>query len=74
MTVTIKVCGGAISTAAGSLSQSNWSKNNAAIPALNTLAVQYYKTDLSRVHYAGATLTANAYRTSLKSAITKAGL
>ncbi len=72
--VTIKACGGTISTASGALSQSNWSRNTNAIPALNTLAVQYYKTNFAQIHYSGATLTSNAYQASLRSAMTKAKL
>lgn len=72
VTVTIKACDGSISTAAGSLSQSNWNRNTNAIPALNTMAVQYYKTNFSQIHYSGATLTSNAYQASLRSAMTKA--
>jgi hypothetical protein len=72
VTVTIKACGGAITTASGTLSQSNWSRNTSAIPALNTLAVQYYKTDFSQIHYSGASLTSAAYQASLRSAMTKA--
>jgi hypothetical protein len=72
VTVTIKVCGGAVSTASGTLSQSNWDRNTNAIPALNTLAVQYYKTSFPQIHYSGATLTSNAYQASLRSAMTKA--
>lgn len=74
MTVTIKVCNGAVTASTGSLSQSNWSANNQAIPQLNTLAVQYYKTDISKIAYSGATLTAKAYQASLRSAISKAGI
>jgi hypothetical protein len=74
VTVTIKACGGTISTAAGSLSQSNWNRNTNAIPALNTMAVQYYKTNFAQIHYSGATLTSNAYQASLRSAMTKAKL
>jgi hypothetical protein len=74
VTVTIKVCGGAISTASGSLSQSNWSRNTNAVPALNTLAVKYYKTDFAQIHYSGATLTSNAYQASLRSAMSRANL
>jgi hypothetical protein len=74
VTVTIKVCGGAISTASGSLSQSNWSRNTNAIPALNTMAVQYYKTNFAQIHYSGATLTSNAYQSSLRSAMSRAGV
>lgn len=74
MTVTIKVCGGVVSSSTGALSQSNWSLNNQAIPQLNTLAVQYYKTDISKLHYSQATLTSNAYQASLKSALSKAGI
>jgi len=74
VTVTIKVCGGVLSTSTGSLSQSNLPANTQAIPALNTLAVQYYKTNISMIHYSGATLTSNAYQASLQSAMAKAGI
>jgi len=74
VTVTIKVCNGAISSASSTLSQSNWSNNNAALPALNSLTPQYYKTNISAIHYSGATLTSNAYQSSLRSAISKAGI
>jgi hypothetical protein len=74
VTVTIKACGGAISTATGSLSQSNWNRNTNAVPALNALAVQYYRTDFAQIHYSGATLTSNAYQASLRSAMTRAKL
>jgi uncharacterized protein with FMN-binding domain len=36
------------------------------------MAVQYYKTNFSQIHYSGATLTSNAYQASLRSAMTKA--
>lgn len=74
VTVTIKVCNGAVTTASAVISQSNWSSNTAAIKSLNTLAVQYYKTDISKLNYSGATLTSNAYQGSLKSALSKAGI
>lgn len=74
MTVTIKVCGGALTASTGALNQSNWSANNQAIPAMNSLTVKYYAADISRITYSGATLTAKAYQASLKSAIAKAGL
>ena len=74
VTVTIKVCNGAISSATSTLSQSNWSNNTAALPALNSLTPQYYKTNISAIHYSGATLTSNAYQSSLRSAISKAGI
>jgi hypothetical protein len=74
VTVTIKVCNGAISSASSTLSQSNWSNNNAALPALNSLTPQYYKTNISAIHYSGATLTSNAYQSSLRSAMSKAGI
>lgn len=74
VTVTIKVCNGAISSATSTLSQSNWSANTAALPALNSLTPRYYKTNISAVHYSGATLTSNAYQSSLRSAISKAGI
>jgi uncharacterized protein with FMN-binding domain len=74
LTVTIQVCGGVLKTSTGTLSQSNLPDNSKAIPALNPLAVQYYKTNLSMIHYSGATLTSNAYQASLRSAMTKAGI
>lgn len=75
VTVTIKVCGGALDSASAAISQSNWEPQNTnAFTALNQLAVQYYKTDMSKITFSGATLTSNAYRTSLQSALTKAGL
>jgi hypothetical protein len=74
ITVTIKVCNGAISSASSTQSQSNWSKNAAALPALNSLTVQYYKTNISAIHYSGATLTSNAYQASLRSAMSRAGI
>jgi hypothetical protein len=74
VTVTIKACGDAVSTATGALSQSNWSRNTNAIPALNTLAVRYYRTNFAQIHYSGATLTSNAYQTSLRSAMARAKL
>lgn len=73
-TVTIKVCGGVISSASATLSQSNWTANDKAIPQLNTLTVQYYKTNMSKITYSSATLTSNSYQTSLKSAMSKAGI
>jgi uncharacterized protein with FMN-binding domain len=74
ITVTIQVCGGVVKTATGAQSRSNWEANQSAVPALNRLAVQYYRTDISKIHYSGATLTSNAYQASLRSALGKAGL
>ena|SRR5215475_6711811 len=74
VTVTIKVCNGAISSASSTQSQSNWSKNSSALPALNSLTPRYYKTSISSIHYSGATLTSNAYQSSLRSAMSKAGI
>jgi hypothetical protein len=72
--VTIKVCNGTISSASSSQSQSNWPNNTPALPALNSLTPQYYKTNISAIHYSGATLTSNAYQSSLRSAMSKAGI
>jgi hypothetical protein len=72
--VTIKVCDGKLSTSTGTLSKSNWDANTAALTKLNSLAVQYYASDMSKITYTGATLTSNAYKASLSSALTKAGL
>jgi hypothetical protein len=74
VTVTIKVCNGVISSASSTQSQSNWENNGPALPALNSLTPQYYKTNISAIHYSGATLTSKAYRLSLQSAMTKAGV
>jgi len=74
VTVTIKVCNGAITSASGSLSRSNWGRNSQAIPSLNSMAVKYYKTDISKIHYSGATLTSNAYQNSLRAAMSQAGI
>ena len=74
ITVTIKVCGGVLKTSTGAQSRSNWDTNTAAVPTLNTLAVKNYKTNFSAIHYSGATLTSTAYRASLRSAMTKAGI
>jgi hypothetical protein len=74
ITVTIKVCNGVINSASSTQSQSNWSKNSAALPALNSLTPQYYKTNISAIHYSGASLTSSAYQSSLRSAMSKAGI
>lgn len=74
VTVTIKVCDGVLTTSTGSLSQSNWDDNTEALSTMNELAVRYYKTDISKVHYSGASLTSDAYQRSLKSALSEAGL
>lgn len=74
LAVTIKICGTAVTSASATLSQSNWKANDKAIPTMNTQAVAYHRTDLSQIAYSGATYTAAAYRTSLKSALTKAGI
>ena len=74
VTVTIQVCGGVLKTATAAQSRSNWDKNTAALPALNSLAVKNYKTNFSAIHYSGATLTSNAYQASLRSAMSQAGI
>jgi hypothetical protein len=74
ITVTIRVCGGVLKTATGAQSRSNWDTNATAVPALNPLAVRYYKTNFSMIHYSGATLTSTAYQASLRSAMTKSGI
>jgi len=74
VTVTIKVCNGAISSATSTQDQSDWSNNTAALPALNALVPQNYKTNISAIHYSGATLTSHAYQSSLQSAMSKAGI
>ncbi|MFG2041778.1 hypothetical protein [Dactylosporangium sp. NPDC048998] len=74
VTVTIQVCGGALKTASAVQSKSNWDRNTAAIPALNSLAVTNYKTNFAAIHYSRATLTSQAYQASLRSAMSKAGI
>jgi len=74
VTVSIQVCGGVLKTATAAQSRSNWDKNTAALPALNSLTVANYKTNFSAIHYSGATLTSKAYQTSLRSAMTQAGI
>jgi uncharacterized protein with FMN-binding domain len=74
VTVTIRACGSTVTSASSSQSRSNWDANSDALPALNSLAVKYYKTDISKIHYSGATLTSNAYQASLRSALGQAGL
>lgn len=73
VTVTVKVCGGKISSSSGYMSSSNWDKNTSAIPALNSMAVTYGQTNISKVYYSGCSLTSAAYRSSLSSALSKAG-
>jgi hypothetical protein len=74
VTVSVSVCNKAISSAAAALSRSNYQKNSSAIPALNAMVVRYYKTGISQIHYSGATLTSGAYQSSLRSAMSKAGI
>ncbi|MBT8225543.1 MAG: hypothetical protein HKP61_18355 [Dactylosporangium sp.] len=74
VTVTIQVCDGAITTSTGVISESNWDANDPALASLDALAVEYYASDLSKITYSGATLTADAYRGSLESAMSEAGL
>jgi hypothetical protein len=73
VTVTVKVCNGTISSSSGYMPDSNWEKNSSAIPALNSLAVTYGKTNISKVYYSGCSLTSAAYRNSLSSALSKVG-
>jgi hypothetical protein len=63
-----------LKTSTATQSRSNWDDNAKALPALNALAVQYYKTNISKIHYSGATLTSSAYQASLRSAMSKAGI
>lgn len=56
------------------LSQSDLALNAQALPVMDVLAVQYYKTNISAIHYSGATYTSAAYQASLQSALTKAGI
>lgn len=74
VTVTIKVCDGVLTTSTGTVANGNWDANTPALASLDTLAVQYYASDMSKLTYSGATLTSNSYQTSLQSALSKAGL
>jgi hypothetical protein len=74
VTVTVKVCGGKISSASSVMSGYNYTSNNdAAHPKLDSLAVTYGMTNISKVYVGGVTLTSHAYQTSLKSALAKIG-
>lgn len=73
--VTVKVCGGAVTEAKGGVMMSNYEPTNTqACAALDQLAVQYAKTDVSKISYSGATLTSSAYQRSLQSALAQAGI
>lgn len=72
VTVALSFCDGVLVTAASSQTQSNWRANPQALKAMDTLAVKYHATDISMIHFSGATLTSKAYQASLKSALAKA--
>jgi uncharacterized protein with FMN-binding domain len=73
--VTITVCDGVLTeSAAGTMLTNYEPMNTEAIEALNQLAVKYYKTDISMIAYSGATETSAAYRASLQSAMSQAGI
>lgn len=73
--VTIKVCDGVIVEVGSGTMMSNYEPTNTdALAALNVLAVEHYKTAISKIMYSGATATASAFRTSLQSAMTLAGI
>lgn len=74
VTVTVKVCDGKLNLVTSTQSQSNWDDNEPALPAMDKLSLSYALTDINMVNYSGATLTSTAYRTSLASALDKAGL
>jgi hypothetical protein len=74
VTVTLGFCDNTLVTATSSLSQSNWRSNPQALKAMDALTLEYYATDLSKIHFSGATLTSRAYQASLKSALAGAGL
>lgn len=74
ITVTINVCNGVVTSASATQSQSNWPNNPSAILTLNSLVPANYKTNVSKIFTSAASLTSAAYQTSLKSALTKAGL
>lgn len=71
VTVTITLCDGVISTASSALSQSNYGRNKRALRAMDELTLEYALTDINMISYSGATLTSEAYRASLQSALTK---
>ncbi len=75
VTVTISACGGVLQSASAVQNDpTDYGPNKAAITSLNSLAVRYYKTNVSAIKVAQATFTSNAYRTSLEDALTKAGI
>lgn len=74
VTVTITICDGTITAATSTQTQSNWEDNELALPAMDQLTLTYAQTDINMVNYSGATLTSQAYRTSLTSALSKAGI
>lgn len=74
VTVTITVCDGKVSSVSSILSQSNYGRNRKALLAMDQLAVEYAVADINMVNYSGATLTSDAYRASLRSALVKAGV
>src|SRR5512133_1722956 len=73
VTVTLAFCDKSLASATSSLTQSNWAANTRALKALDSLALKYYATDVSKIHFSGATLTSKAYQTSLTSALKKTG-
>ncbi len=73
VTVTLALCDKALATATSSQTQSQLGANPKALKAMDTLTLKYYAIDISKIAYSGATLTSQAYRASLTSAMTKAG-
>lgn len=71
VTVTITMCDGVVSTASSALSRSNYGRNKRALLAMDALTLEYALTDINMVAYSGATLTCEAYRASLQSALEK---
>lgn len=74
VTVTLAFCDKVLVRATSTQTQSNWAANARALKAMDTLTLAHYATNLSMIHFSGATLTSRAYQTSLKSALAKAGL
>lgn len=73
--VNITVCDGVLTEASAGTMMTDWEPmTTEALNGLNKLAVKYYKTDISMITYSGATETSAAYRASLQSALSQAGI
>lgn len=69
--VKLEFCDNTLARVTSSQTESNWPDNATALTAMDSLVVKHYLTDISMIHFSGATLTSGAYQTSLRSALTK---